>query len=210
MSGPTATPRGLIDAFVTQHYTRLQQISRKFVRPHQESDDLLSYAVEELYSGRDSVERAALNGHDDLFAWFTRVVKTAALSPRSSIGSWARKHPDQPLRHHQDSDDASEPVETVFDLQPEIEEAPVSAYAAELLQKGLSADQVAKLVALQACQHCLPPHMQRLYSLYFEEGMSIRAVAKRVKLPPTSVFIQVELLRERIRECVASNPTPLL
>lgn len=213
--------RKQIDDFVTAHFDRLKRIAAGLAKNRQRAEDLFSYMVDQVYSGRASVSLVAANGHDDMLAWCTQVMKTSIQSKTSGFREWGRKHPDRvgseaDTRSHSDTldrstyeNDSGKPEEE-FDLQPEIEDPPRSFREAELREQGMPQARIDRLLALEACRNMLPPHMSELFALYFEQGKSIRAVSALKGMPPTSVFGQVVLLRERIASCMSTKQRPLL
>lgn len=239
MPGPTGATKEAIDAFVVDQFKNLKRIARSYTSRRRNSpawtsdvaEELFSYMLGELYSGRQSVAAVAANGPVDLLRWCTAVMGNSMRGTSGFSRSRGRLHAVDPLetpsawvRTSSDGDDPDyldgrflgepRPVSHPIcagddDHQPAVDEA-ASFLEAELLTEGMHPDRVAQFLAVAPCAQAMPIHQRVLVELYFVDGLSIRQIAAQKGIPPSSVFEMVRTAKRELRACIDSRKQPLL
>lgn len=240
MSGPTGQTKDAIDAFLVENYERLHRTARGITKHcgpagPDSADELFSYMVSEVYSGRTSISEVAANGPTDLLRWATALMN---MSFRSKKSAFSRLMSPMPTHQRHDfaglslgtapdailadvsgaclDDEGSRVVAHVFarthDDSTSLDQATSEASSfqeAELLVDGMHPDRVAEFLAVSPCVQSMPLFQRILVELYFVDGLSIRRIAAEKGIPQSSVFEMVRTARTVLRDCIRSKAQPL-
>ena len=224
MTGPTGATKEAIDSFITSQLETLRRAARNIAKnrhsgqPSELADEMVSYLISELYSGRASIEIVATDGGEALFRWSIALFRNSVRKGSGLERSLRRTHYADPGAHASGrvsviDEDGSPVLREVVDRGGDdwMDAPPARTFEeASLLADGMPPERVAEYLAVSPCVQSLPLHGQILAGLYFVDGMSIRRIAREKRLPQSSVWEMVRDIREILRQCIRENKQPLL
>jgi RNA polymerase sigma factor (sigma-70 family) len=95
-------------------------------------------------------------------------------------------------------------IEEGFNLEGSTEivyhETQRTFYEWELIESGYTEDQARRLSNIKFNLKNLKPYERNLYKMYFEQGMSLRKIARKVKLHHSTIFIHLRDLKSKLEE----------
>jgi RNA polymerase sigma factor (sigma-70 family) len=95
-------------------------------------------------------------------------------------------------------------IEEGFNLEGSTEivyhETQKTFYEWELIESGYTEEQANKLSNIKFNLKKLKPYERNLYKMYFEQGLSLRKIARKVKLHHSTIFIHLRDLKSKLGE----------
>lgn len=82
-------------------------------------------------------------------------------------------------------------------------------YENELRFEGYTDEQIIKLSRIKSFIRQCNPTEQNLYKMYFIDNLSLRKIGKKCNIPHSSVAIQLNKLKNKLRKCTTTPQNPI-
>lgn len=82
-------------------------------------------------------------------------------------------------------------------------------YENELRFEGYTDEQITKLSRIKSFIRQCNPTEQNLYKMYFIDNLSLRKIGKKCNIPHSSVAIQLNKLKNKLRKCTTTPQNPI-